>query len=288
MFRRCGACGKKVTTDERRRCPHCGAETITWTYEVDLAPPGAPRRRQRKGGFATKKAALTALNDVLSKLAEGSHVPASRLTVGEYLDEWLQSVRSGMRPGSFDASTIHVNAYIKPRLGGMRLQALGRRTVKAFYSELAVSGRRPARHRGLQPRNHLRECRYRARVCRTVLRPAHNIIVSVIKRDHLRVGVGDAITEHGFHTPGKCRKRTRQQGGTNSPRLSSTRSEGAGASAGNRHAEDEASEGELRGARGSRGRGRPDPELTAGTLTDHRTSEQRRADRETWAASVAT
>jgi integrase len=141
VFRRCGACGKKVTTDERRRCPHCGAETITWTYEVDLAPPGAPRRRQRKGGFATKKAALTALNDVLSKLAEGSCVPASRLTVGEYLDEWLQTVRSGMRPGSFDASTIHVNAYIKPRLGGVRLQALGRRTVKAFYAELAVSGR---------------------------------------------------------------------------------------------------------------------------------------------------
>ncbi len=141
VFRRCGACGKKVSTDGRRGCLHCGAEAIAWTFEVDLAPPGAPRRRQWKGGFTTKKAALTALNDVLSKLSEGSYVAASRVTVGEYLDEWLQSVRSGMRPGSFDASTIHVNAYIKPRLGGVRLQALGRRTVKAFYADLAVSGR---------------------------------------------------------------------------------------------------------------------------------------------------
>ena len=114
---------------------------MSWTYVVDVAVAGAARQRRQKGGFQTKREAVAALSEVQAGLADGSYVGASKLTVGEYLDEWLQSVRSGMRPGSFDASRIHVNAYIKPRLGGVRLQALSRRAVKAFYGELAVSGR---------------------------------------------------------------------------------------------------------------------------------------------------
>ncbi|MGH8908145.1 MAG: tyrosine-type recombinase/integrase [Egibacteraceae bacterium] len=141
VFRRCGACGETISTEQRRRCPHCGSDAVSWTFVVDVAPPGAPRRRQKKGGFPTKRAALSGLNDVVSSLAEGGHVAASKVTVSEYLDEWLCSVRSGLRPGSFDASSSHVNAYIKPRIGAVRLQALSRRAVKAFYGELAMSGR---------------------------------------------------------------------------------------------------------------------------------------------------
>ena len=34
-----------------------------------------------------------------------------------------------------------MNAYIRPRLGSARLQGLSRRAVKAFYADLATSGR---------------------------------------------------------------------------------------------------------------------------------------------------
>jgi integrase len=141
VFRRCGTCGCKVTTDQRRRCEHCGGEHISWTYVVDLAPPGAPRHRQRKGGFATKRDALVALNDVLSSVAGGTYVAASKVTVGEYLDEWIKAIRAGMRAGSYDTCSIHVHTYITPRIGEVRLQALTRRAVKTFYGDLAESGR---------------------------------------------------------------------------------------------------------------------------------------------------
>jgi integrase len=141
VFRRCGSCGQKVTTDQRRRCEHCGSDGVSWTYVIDVAVAGAPRQRRQKGGFQTKREAIAALSEVQAALADGSYVAASKLTVGEYLGEWLQGVRSGLRPGSFDSTAIHVNSYITPGIGEVRLQALSRRAVKAFYGQLTVSGR---------------------------------------------------------------------------------------------------------------------------------------------------
>jgi integrase len=141
VFRRCGTCTRKVTGDQRRRCDHCGADSVTWTYVVDVALPGAPRQRRQKSGFPTKRAAVAALSELQAGLADGSYVGASKLTVGEYLDEWLQGVRSGLRPGSHDTCATHVHTYITPRIGGVRLQALSRRAIKSFYGELTVSGR---------------------------------------------------------------------------------------------------------------------------------------------------
>lgn len=141
VYRRCGGCGRKLAIEQRHRCSYCGGETVSWTYEVDLAPPGAPRHRRKRGGFPTKRAALAALHEVLAGLASGSYVASTNQTVGDYLDGWLQAVRSGLRAGSLDACSVHVNTYIKPRLGRVRLQAITRQTVKAFYAELAESGR---------------------------------------------------------------------------------------------------------------------------------------------------
>jgi hypothetical protein len=50
--------------------------------------------------------------------------------VGEYLVDWLKLAKLRLRPGSHDACTIHVNSYIVPRLGDLRLQSLSARRVK--------------------------------------------------------------------------------------------------------------------------------------------------------------
>ncbi|MGH2477783.1 MAG: Arm DNA-binding domain-containing protein, partial [Candidatus Limnocylindrales bacterium] len=115
----------------------------TWTIVLDVGPdPVTGRRRQMsKGGFPTRKAAETALRELATSIDAGRFVERSTKTVGEYLDEWLHAVRSGLRPGSFDSAAIHVNTYITPRIGGVRLQALSRRAVKGFYGQLTVSGR---------------------------------------------------------------------------------------------------------------------------------------------------
>jgi len=142
VFRRCGSCGRTVSTEQRRRCEHCGRDGVSWTYVVDVAVAGAARQRRQKGGFQTKREAVAALSEVQAGLVDGSYVGASKLTVGEYLEEWLRGVRPGLRPGTFDSTAIHVNTYITPRIGRVQLQALSRRGIKAFYGDLTIAGRR--------------------------------------------------------------------------------------------------------------------------------------------------
>jgi integrase len=91
-------------------------------------------------GFATKREAVAAMSALQAEVGDGTYVEASRLTVGEYLVDWLKLAKLRLRPGSHDACAIHVNSYIVPRLGDLRLQSLSARRVKQFYAELSVNG----------------------------------------------------------------------------------------------------------------------------------------------------
>lgn len=116
----------------------------SWTFVVDLAPPGAPRQQRKRGGFATKREAIAAMAELQGSVARGSYVEPSRQTVAGYLQEWLPSARARLRPGAYDAVALHVRAYIIPGIGDVPLQGLTAARVKVLYAELAESGR----HRG--------------------------------------------------------------------------------------------------------------------------------------------
>lgn len=145
VFRRCTRCGRSWPINDdghaARRCGHCDSDRFTWAYSVDVGPLGGPRDQRTKMGFATKREAVAAMNALQAELGDGTHVEPSRLTVAEYLTGWLKLARLRLRPGSYDASAIHVNRYIAPRLGDSRLQALSARRVRQLYAELAVNGR---------------------------------------------------------------------------------------------------------------------------------------------------
>jgi len=114
---------------------------MSWALIVDLTPPGAPRRQKRKGGFATKREALAALNELQSDVAHGSYVAPTKITVGAFLEGWLPSAKARLRPGAYDACELHVRRYLVPRVGDLPLQALDEGRVKRLYAELAKSGR---------------------------------------------------------------------------------------------------------------------------------------------------
>jgi integrase len=145
VYRRCSRCGRawQVNDDGHaaRRCAHCGSERFRWAYSVDVGPVGGPRDQRAKMGFGTKREAVAAMSALQAELGDGTYVEASRLTVGEYLTDWLKLAKRRLRPGSYDSCAIHVNTYLIPRIGGLRLQSLSGRRVKQLYAELAASGR---------------------------------------------------------------------------------------------------------------------------------------------------
>lgn len=138
VYRRCSGCGAKVTA---RACDQCGRERSTWSYVVDIGVEGGARQQRTKSGFTTKREAVTALNELQESVFRGTYVPPSKLSVGEYLNEWLTTARLRLRPGAHDACELHVRAYITPRIGDVALQALTATKIKALYAELHQSGR---------------------------------------------------------------------------------------------------------------------------------------------------
>lgn len=142
VFKRCGKCSRKV---EGKRCGDCGYAGVSWAFVVDVAPKGAPRRQRSRQGFATKAEALDAMAELQGDAAAGRAVEPSKVTVGEYLIRWLETVRPPiMRETSHETATQHVRVHLSPRVGEIPLQSLDRTAVKAAYASMRAE-------RGLAP-----------------------------------------------------------------------------------------------------------------------------------------
>lgn len=63
-----------------------------------MHPDSGKRRQLSRQGFATKRAAESALADAIGEVNRGSVVSRSTMTVGEYLPEWFITARPLLRP----------------------------------------------------------------------------------------------------------------------------------------------------------------------------------------------
>jgi hypothetical protein len=118
-----------------------GALASTFAYVSSMwDPPGglgisARRRGSHQGGSCQghERATVRHSQRDLHRSVEGHG--------GGVLTEWLELSCSRLRPGSHDACSFHVNAYIVPPIGEVRLQALTGRRIKHLYAELGTNGR---------------------------------------------------------------------------------------------------------------------------------------------------
>ena len=94
------------------------------------------RRRQRlKGGFRTKAEAEKALAQLIVEAEKGLAVDPSVVTVGEYLDGWLDDTAASLRPTTAELYRAAAWNWITPRLGGVRLQALTPKHLQDLYRD---------------------------------------------------------------------------------------------------------------------------------------------------------
>ncbi len=127
----------------------------TWRFRVQWRDGGA--RRSRSGaGFATAKEARAAMHKVLGEVSQGLVTATPAGTVGEYLEEWLDTyTRSGKIKRSTAAKCAdHVHSHLIPRIGHIRLAKLTPAHVARLYADLLSAGE--ARHmsgRGLSPKS---------------------------------------------------------------------------------------------------------------------------------------
>lgn len=120
----------------------------TWSFVVDVAHKGAPVRAQEmKGGFRTKDDADKALARLITELEDGTRIEPRKLTVGQYLEQWLAGL-SSPRASTKRAYEVIVRVHLSPVLGDVPLQQLTRAQVKALYEQLRTSDRAKGRAKG--------------------------------------------------------------------------------------------------------------------------------------------
>jgi len=95
VFRRCGCRDQATGRLLGARCPELRSRRHgTWYFSAELPSLTGDRRRVRRGGFASRQAAVAAL-EALPGAAPG---PVAGLRTGEWLEQWLAS-RVSLRAG---------------------------------------------------------------------------------------------------------------------------------------------------------------------------------------------
>lgn len=110
-------------------------EAALYVNEAD----GARRRRRVYG--KTKAEALRKLDELRREVASGTPITPRHLTLGAYLQEWLNQVAAPrVRASTLTAYRHSVNRYLTPGLGDVPLGRLTAREVRLFLDALLKDG----------------------------------------------------------------------------------------------------------------------------------------------------
>jgi hypothetical protein len=94
------------------------------TGSTSASVTSAKRRQREIGGFRTKKEAQAALDDALPGVQRGTFVAPSRTTVRDFLELWLDGVKTEVALTAWVSYRQAVRRDINPHLGSKRLGEL--------------------------------------------------------------------------------------------------------------------------------------------------------------------
>lgn len=120
---------------------------------VDVAASGEKRRQLRRR-FNTYKDARAWLSETSSRVGTGSFVLPQRMTLGQWIDEWLPVLQTQVRPQTYSSYARNLRLHVLPTLGRRPLQSLKPADLTSLYARLLKTGR--ADHQagtGLSPRS---------------------------------------------------------------------------------------------------------------------------------------
>jgi integrase len=100
---------------------------------------GKTRYLYRKTKAEAKKALREALRD-----RDDNIVPSDKLTVGIYLDEWLEDRRETVSPRTWRVQESILRRHVKPQVGTTKLAKLTSKDIRSLYRDKLRSGLEPS------------------------------------------------------------------------------------------------------------------------------------------------
>lgn len=119
-----------------------GRQTINWYVVVDLGRTTDGRRRQKwHGGFGTRKEAEALRAKLVHEVNTGTHVNPTTITLDAWIRQhWLPTIRSQVKPSTFDSYRRNVELHVLPHLGSRQLRSLTSTMLNGLYADLLDGG----------------------------------------------------------------------------------------------------------------------------------------------------
>jgi integrase len=114
----------------------------TWFFVVDLGTnPNGTRNQKRRRGFQTRKEADKALTNLKSEHQNGLFVEPSKVTLGEFLEQWIAGHKGAVAPKTWQEYDKKMRGHLIPHLGGILIQKLKPIHIKPVYTHLLEDGK---------------------------------------------------------------------------------------------------------------------------------------------------
>ncbi|TET41273.1 MAG: hypothetical protein E3J66_05545 [Dehalococcoidia bacterium] len=117
----------------------------SWTLWLDLGRDSetGKRKQQTLTVRGSKKDAERELRALLTRIEGGAYVKPAKLTVGEYLEQWLESyVATNTTPKTRERYEGIVRVHLIPAFGSLLLIALQPQRIQNYYSQALKLGRK--------------------------------------------------------------------------------------------------------------------------------------------------
>jgi integrase len=101
----------------------CKRKHGSWFFAAESRTPDGKRRQVRRGGFATQGDAQLALTAFAEARNTGQLTDDRNQTVSEFVYDWLaKKIANGLRPTTARGYRQHIDTYIAPVIGTLRLR----------------------------------------------------------------------------------------------------------------------------------------------------------------------
>ena len=113
----------------------------SWSVVLDAPRVNGKRKRQWITVRGTRKAAEAKLTEMLSQVDSGYSLRPERVTVGQYLDQWLDAyAANNVRPRTALGYRNKLTKHVIPRLGSLPLRSLEPGQVDGIYTAMLIGG----------------------------------------------------------------------------------------------------------------------------------------------------
>jgi integrase len=122
-----------------------------WAIVIDLRDPATGRRRRKWHKFVgTKRKAEDECARLISELNGGLYIEPAKITVGQFLDRWLEHIKPLVSPRTHERYGELATKNLKPLLGAVLLTKLRPMQISDAYAKALSSGKRQGKG-GLAP-----------------------------------------------------------------------------------------------------------------------------------------